>query len=427
MTLGGPFDPVGATGIPVGAEDDHDEIFPLIPDAGSWVPPTGVERELREHLARADVAGYLRLVAAVGGYQPVPRAAADRNPARRLPVTTAADGETATYLYTQDVLPRPHPHVVYEFVSLRSLAEVLPPDVDVLAINPNTPCELRLRVDRAERARWVAAHEECFTPDRTNHRLVTRRDGATDPELLHGLACGAHLCVTNGDAWNTLDWHGAGYSAEVQRLDQWWGVQDRQGWIAVQNRLLHCDVSTSDWDFVLGARNFLAEAEDPRVDPQRWRECVDSTIRTNIASNVPGTSTEPGENPDVDSFAEFLCGLVGKILRYEARFRADELLPPDGRVRTVAAWDLGRASKMARWGRGARYATEGEMHRALRMTSQEARSRYSSWAEFSAGYVLGRCLHFDEEAFGDWYAEVLLAHRVLVAEDESPWHLVPFA
>lgn len=427
VILGGPFESAGRTGDTADVEDEHDEIVPLIPKDVSWVAPTDVERELHEHLLREDIPAYLRLIAAVGGYQPVPLARTHRSPAKRLPLTTELpDGRTVTRLYTQDVLPRPHPHVVYEFVTLRSLADVIGPGVDVLAINPDTPCELYLPVDNVERARWRRTHDECFSPDFTNHRLITRRGGTVDADLLHGLACGAHLCFTNGDAWNTLDWHGSGYSAEVQRLDQWWGVQHRQDWLDLQNRLLHCDVSTSDWDFVLGTRNFLADNEGPRVDPQRWRECVDTTIRGNIATHIPGATTEPGENPDVDQLSETLRDLVGKILRYEARFRADELLLPDGYVRTVAAWDLGRASKIARWGRGARYASSHEMSRALELTAQEARSRYGSWQEFSAGYVLGRCLHFDEEAFGDWYTEVLRSHRVLLAEPHSPWRTVPF-
>lgn len=427
MILGGPFESAGQANEIADVDDDHDEIVPRIPKDGSWVAPTDVERELHEHLRGENIPAYLRLIAAVGGYQPVPLARTHRSPARRLPLTTELpDGRTVARLYTQDVLPRPHPHVVYEYVTLRSLADVLDSEVDVLAINPETPCELYLPVDEAERARWRRTHDACFSPDFTNHRLITRHGGTEDTDLLHGLACGAHLCFTNGDAWNTLDWHGSGYSAEVQRLDQWWGVQHRQDWVELQNRLLHCDVSTSDWDFVLGARNFLADSEGPRVDPQRWRERVDTTIRGNIATHIPGADTEPGENPDVDALSTTLRDLVGKILRYEARFRADELLPPDGYVRTVAAWDLGRASKMARWGRGARYASAQEMYRALELTAREARSRYESWQEFSAGYVLGRCLHFDEEAFGDWYTEVLLSHRVLLTERDSPWLTVPF-
>ena len=412
----------------VGEVDDHDEIVPIIPKDQPFVPPTAVERELCSAILDEDPWSYLCVVAATGVYHPVALVHAHSNPAKRQMVTsTLGDGRIATFVYTQDMLPRPHPYLVYEFVSLRALSEIIPDEVDVLAVNANTPCELYLDVTDEERERWQAAYERFGAPGFSGNRLVTRLSGGAEPtELLHGLACGAHLCFLNGEAWNNLDWHGLGYSGEVERLSEGWGVKVRQDWINLQNRLLNCDVSTSDWDFVLGARNFLVSTEGPQVDPQRWRECVDATIRNNIAANVPGASAERGGSPEVDSYADFLCGLVGKIIRYEARFRADELLPPSGHVRTVAAWDLGRASKMARWGRGARYATQAEMYEALDLVGQEVRSRYSSWAEFSVGYVLGRCLHFDDEAFGATYTDVLEAHRALLTEHGSPWLTVPF-
>ncbi|RRO17241.1 DUF1266 domain-containing protein [Saccharopolyspora rhizosphaerae] len=422
--LGGAFGPYYT----VGEVDDHDEVVPIVPSDQPFVPPTAVERELCAALADGDTGSYLRVLATVGAYHPVALVHAHRDPAKRQVVTSRlGDGRTATFVYTQDMLPRPHPYLVYEFASIRTLAEIVPAEVEVLAVNANTPCELYLEVTDHDRERWKEAHERRDAPGLGGHRVVTRHSTGCEPtELLHGLACGAHLCYLNGDAWNNLDWHGLGYSGEVERLAEGWGVEARQDWITLQNRLLNCDVSTSDWDFVLGARNFLLSTEGPLVGPQRWRECVDTTIRNNIAANVPGASAERGGSPEVDSYADFLCGLVGTIVRYEARFRADELLPPDGYVRTVAAWDLGRASTMARWGRGARYATQAEMYEALDLVSRETRSRYGSWAEFSVGYVLGRCLHFDDEAFGPTYTDVLEAHRALLAEGDSPWRAVPF-
>ena len=66
------------------------------------------------------------------------------------------------------------------------------------------------------------------------------------------------------------------------------------------------------------------------------------------------------------------------------------------------------------------------MYEALDLVGQEARSRYESWEEYSVGYVLGRCLHFDDEAFGPTYTDVLEAHRALMVEHDSPWLTVPF-
>src|SRR5690625_2655549 len=38
---------------------------------------------------------------------------------------------------------------------------------------------------------------------------------------------------------------------------------------------------------------------------------------------------------------------------------------------------------------------------------------YTSWAEFSAGYILGRCLHFDDGEFGHWYTTPLEVHHTM--------------
>ncbi|UNZ16575.1 DUF1266 domain-containing protein [Streptomyces sp. 891-h] len=415
----------------VGEQDDHDDIFPVIEYEGAegcWEAPADLERRLYKLAQVEESYTYLRTLAEHGVYHPVPIEHANRNPAERQPLTsriTGSDGvpRTITQVYTDGLLPRPHPYVVFEFITLGTLAHILPPEVDVLVVNAATPCQEMFQVDDEEREVWEELHEELFDPQALTDRLVTRRTGAPEPgPLLHGLACGAHLCYGNGDPWNTLDWHGAGYSAEVERLEESWGISSREDWLETQQRLLECEVSPWFWDFVLGARQALDRERGVSggrgpVDAGLWRDCVESTLRRAV---------EAPEGPQFEQFLAEMRGMVGKILRYEARFRADGLLGSDEVVRTVAAWDLGRASKMARWGRGARYATRAEMYDAVERVSAGVRSNYRSWAEFSAAYVMGRCLHFDEERFGEWYTEVLEAHHALLRAPASPWNTVPF-
>ncbi|MGA4838965.1 DUF1266 domain-containing protein [Streptomyces sp. G45] len=413
-------------------EDEyHDEVFPVVPappDGAVWQAPADFE-ELLYELTRADDGyAYLRALAVEGVYRPVPLTDfAARPEAPPLFSVAVPDGRRVAQVYTAGFLPRPHPDVVYEYVTLGTLAAAWPDDVDVLVVNARTPCERYFLTTDEERRVWADLHEEHHRPDRLADRIETRRTGApTSPRLLRGLACGAHLCFANGDPWNTLDWHGAGYGNEVARLEEWWGVRDRTEWRDVQEKLLDRQVSPWYWDFVLGARAAPTAERGALVDPERWRERVEATLRRRAASaGGPGTPHLPGEDPELDQFVAALRGLVGKVLRYEARFRADGLLPADGYVRTVAAWDVGRAAKMARWGRGARYATHAELTAALERAADEARAAYASWEEFSAGYVLGRCLHFDEEEFGPWYTTVLRAHRALTTDPDSPWLTVP--
>ncbi|MFF5089146.1 DUF1266 domain-containing protein [Streptomyces niveus] len=411
------------------AEDEiHDEYFPLVPsppDGAHWSAPADLEQYLYK-LARADSAyGYLRALAIEGVYYPVALDQIQAAEEGSYPILTTEtpEGRTVAHVYTAGLLPRPHPYLVFEYATLGALAQILPDDVRMLAVNPATPCEQHFHTDDEERDVWLDLHHELFSSDELMNRLVTRRTGALPTgALLHGLACGAHLCFTNGDAWNTAHWHGMGYQGERERVAESWSVHGREDWLAMEERLLEREVSPWYWDFVLGARTALIAAQGTRVDAEQWRDCVEATLRDQAVRKA-GTS---GEDAEFEEFVAHLRSLVGKLLRYESRFRADGLLPLDGVVRSVAAWDIGRASKMARWGRGARYATEAEMRAALIRASDVARSVYGSWEEFSAGYVLGRCLHFDEEEFGPWYTTVLDAHQALATAPDSPWRTVPF-
>lgn len=127
-------------------------------------------------------------------------------------------------------------------------------------------------------------------------------------------------------------------------------MRDREEWLGVQERLIDRDVSPWYRDFVLGARTAVAAEQGTPVDPELSPRCVEVTLRTRfVETGGPDTPHRPGDDPELDQFVTALRDLVGKILRHEARFRADGLLPPDGHVATVAARDLGRASKMARW------------------------------------------------------------------------------
>lgn len=118
--------------------------------------------------------------------------------------------------------------------------------------------------------------------------------------------------------------------------------------------------------------------------------------------------------------------LVSRMTRYEARMRADGVLDEKQYVGSVDAWDLGRASKMARWGLGARYGSLPEAESAVIQAGRAAALTYKSWQDFSAGYILGRSLHFDEEEFGAWYQDMVKAHHILMSTPDSPWLTIPF-
>lgn len=202
----------------------------------------------------------------------------------------------------------------------------------------------------------------------------------------------------NGYAWNTTEHHGNGYSAELALLEKWWDVKVREDWLEIERRLLGRDVGSSAWDDVLSTRNLLADRFGGPVDGDRWRQFDESVLRENGARS--GAPAQPGADPELDEFAAYRGDLIMRILRYEERFRDDGVLSHGGYVRSTAAWDLGRASAMARWGRSTRFCTRAEMFGALRGLSEEAQRRYGSWEEFGVGYLLGT--------------------------EQSPWLTVPF-
>ncbi|WP_381554477.1 DUF1266 domain-containing protein [Streptomyces eurythermus] len=429
----------------VGELDDHDEALPdvPVPEPGTWQAPDALEQHLYDLLtrhargewadeeaaeeARGDlILAYLEALAGDLVYVPFRREETSPDPGlRTFPVQDTRIGRLVA-VYTRGLLPRPHPHVVYEAYTLRELADDLPHDVDGIAVNQRTPCPLLLAADAEERQVWRALHNEHWDEDGRADRLVTRRTGAppTGP-LLHGLALGAQMCFVNGEAWNNPHYHGLGLSMEHQRLAKWWGVTGRAEWQETQRRLLDREITPWYWEFVLDTRAALAHRHAggrlQAVDATVWRDSVETTLRER-AAQLP----EEEIGPDWEDFVAHVVGVVGQVLRYEARFRADGLLAPDAAVRSVAAWDLGRASMMARWGYGARFATRSEMREAVVEASRAAQSAHTSWPDFSAGYALGRCLHFDDEEFGGWYQEMLAAHQTLTTHPDSPWNTVPF-
>jgi hypothetical protein len=429
----GPFDDFDVVddlvdrGYVVGEADDHDELLPRIeaPADGPWVAPTPVERLLYRDKDDRDVSGYLTILATTGVYHPVPITNAHHEPEKRRPlIAEQSDGQRVMSVYTLDVLPRPHPKLVYEFTTLRGLVEMLS-DVDVLLVNPETPCQNVLELGDKMSKLMLKLHDEYWEPGYFSGRIITRQSNATGPGvLLHGLACGAQLCVANGYAWNTTEHHGNGYSAELALVEKWWDVKVRDDWLQIQRRLLDRNVGSSAWDGVLHSRNRLVDHFGGPIDADQWCQYDESALRQYVAQS--GAPAHPGADPEIDEVVAARGRLVARILRYEERFREDRLLAPGDYVRSTAAWDLGRASVMARWGRSTRFCTQAEMFDALRELGEEARRHYTSWEEFGLGYLLGRCIHFDDDTFGNWYTQARDIHQQLLSLEQSPWLSVPF-
>ncbi|MEC4019283.1 DUF1266 domain-containing protein [Streptomyces sp. H27-D2] len=405
--------------------------------AARWQAPSVVEHELYAAKARGDWAGYLDVLGRTLLFIADSRARLDVRPETVVftPYWDTRVRSSCLAVFTPGMLPAPVADPVLVSRSLNWYAESWKEgDPPLLAVNPGSPCEAFLATTPAHRAVWRRHADRVFGGGLPQHQLSTLHvGGPLHGRLAHGLACAALMFVKNSEFWNAMAYHGGGYTDEKDRLRDHWGVTNRAEWQRTQERLLQAQMISGVWEFALGLRRSLALDFAGPIGVDHWRQVADRVLRNNAVKNAEAritaegvTTAQPRDDAVVEAQVAGVQRLIGRITRYEARFRADGLLPEDKFVRTVEAWDYGRASGMARWGLAARYCTLQEAERAVLSAGRSSQANYRSWEEFSAAYILGRCLHFDEEEFGDWYGEMLAAHRVLTTEPSSPWLNIPW-
>ncbi|MBK3561475.1 DUF1266 domain-containing protein, partial [Streptomyces sp. MBT56] len=344
-------------------------------------------------------------------YIPAPRAEVDADPDTvmwRRHVDPA--GFVCRPLLTRGMLPAWHPDWVFRGVSLRWVAEFGWSDPQVwLGVNVGTPGQLLLPTAPPDLALWQRAYAE---NDRASaNRLVALRHGALHGPLAYGLACGVHLAIGNAVPWNEIGTVYREYVDEREQLRDSWGITGHEGWRRQLDFLLDAANSPPEPDFVLRVREQLAAAIGELPSADLWRETA--------AGHAQDLGADAGTVKGIED-------LVRRIMRYEARFRADGLLPPDGRVRTTVAYDYGRAVNLARWGLSARFCGPADAEAAIVYAGALSKSAHRSWEEFSAGYALGRVLRFDEEEYGPFYEQNVLAHRLLTESEGSPWKHIPW-
>lgn len=233
--------------------------------------------------------------------------------------------------------------------------------------------------------------------------IVTDRSAPTTGPVAFGLACGAHMAINQGIAWNDLD--GAGFPKMELRanLAEMWGVHDNAEWRQVTEAKL-----------AVGTDNLEHVAVDLRrqagvTDYAGWRRAVDDAART---GRVPMHSVPA------------LVAAVDRISGYEDRFRADGMVT--GVVSSVRVYDWGRAVNLARWGLRSGYCDRAAAERVVLRAGELCAAHYGSWADLSAGFGLGRMLFFDDEDFPVHYVNVREAHRSLLSDDGSPYRTMPF-
>jgi hypothetical protein len=241
--------------------------------------------------------------------------------------------------------------------------------------------------------------------------VVSAPQGPFYGPLAHGFACGSHLPVHVSSPWNALDDPVRDYAGNRASLADNWGVTTAEDWFRQVDYLLGGMNIGPAVDAVLNVRRTLLRRQG-HYDLFTWQNAVGGWARQ-----------QRGDPAAVEEMVH----LAGVITRYESRFRTDGLLPHDGIVTSVFGYDFGRAVNMARWGFGGRFCDYPTAERIVLRAGELCRRHYTSWADFSAGYALGRVIRFDEEEYGHMYVSALGPHRLLMADRTSPWWHVPFA
>ncbi|WP_344429148.1 DUF1266 domain-containing protein [Streptomyces lavendulocolor] len=238
-----------------------------------------------------------------------------------------------------------------------------------------------------------ARHEVDAEPDTVRWRVaVDPASRGTYRPLFTGTVCGD-------------------YTSERRTLRRSWDITDHDGWRRQTAFLLDYSNSPAEPEYALRVREQLRKSIGELPPADLWRETAAGSLQDRGAP--PALVAEMAE-------------LVRRILRYEARFRADGLLAEDGWVTTASAYDYGRAVNLARWGLSARYCDPQQAEQTIVHAGALAKAAYSSWEGFSAGYALGRVLRFDGEEYGHFYEGVLAAHRLLTDDEGSPWRNIPW-
>lgn len=238
-------------------------------------------------------------------------------------------------------------------------------------------------------------------------KLISAPIASFDGPHALGFAMSAPVAILHGEPWNAF-----ASAVEKEALAQWWEIRHSQSWAGEAYTLLAGRNISGEVENVLDLRvRTLAEIGLSSLTVAEWLRAV--------VSSVSG-----GEYSD--EVIDELRTRTQRIARYEARLRADGVLPPDGFVTSALAYDFGRAPVMAGWGYTLGYCTREEAESILVSAAHRARRMYTSWEQFSAGFILGQLMRLDDDSTGEVYDNAVHIHRILLSERDSPWRNVPF-
>jgi hypothetical protein len=343
---------------------------------GVVVPQTAtVEQRLLEALKRGDLEGYLRALSAthvlVFGSRRLADAGMD-DPAAPLGLVQDIGGSRKVYAVTPDQTVDPGPHFVYHAMTLRTMLRRCTPLTWQLVVNQGSDHEGRIPVKKL--AAWVDSHPEEIRPfSDYGDRLTAAERWSRKGPVAAALACGAHLAVQNEVPWNAIGHVYNDYPADVRLLREGWKISEYEHWRTAVESLL----------------------DEPGAAPLDPPDPADPTVRGHLAA-----------------------------MRADGIWEAE---PGDGTLPDARAWNYGRAVNLARWAAATKLCDVDEAREAVRRAGRLAAGACGDWRGFSAGYVLGRLLHFGDTDRSRYYRPIRRVHRVLAEDPASPWRTLELA
>jgi hypothetical protein len=338
------------------------------------VPQTAtVEKRLLEALKRGDLEGYLRALSdthlLVFGSRRLADAGFD-DPKAPLGLLQDIGGQLKVYAATPNQAVDPGPHLVYHAMTLRTMLRRCAPLTWQLVVNQGTDHEGRIPVKKL--AAWVDNHPEAIRPfSDYGDRLVAADNWSREDPLAAALACGSHLAVQNEAPWNAIGYVYKDYPADVRLLHEGWRITEYEHW------------------------------------------------RTSVENLLTGPGTE----------AEAAAAETGAVDAHLAAMRADGIWEADAAepAPDVRAWDYGRAVNLARWAAATKLCDMDEARETVQRAGRASAGLYRDWRELSAGYILGRLLHFRDVDRSKYYRSIRKVHRILAEDPASPWRTLELA
>lgn len=216
----------------------------------------------------------------------------------------------------------------------------------------------------------------------------------TEARHFQAIACGANLAYLDNMYLNTLS-SGKPQGQILAMLRNDWEINEREGLR-----------STIDWLMTDGHRLAF----------NRLMKKLKGIKQAEFASVVDSIATELEE--DFDSLMETATNAIAgqQLLRGRGLISADA-------TPSILTWDLGRAINLCRWGYDAGFLEKPEALEIITACATMLKSSYQSWADLSAGYLLGFYVWSgDEEELDD----LVEGHELLLSHEKSPWVTLPW-